>query len=253
MVMLFNVAKDFNFRIGTLQHALEAYKVADGALQFTGGASGFADWWAYKVEVQDAIPGAFPIMHDVGLLVSYNSDSNELARRLNVDAAKAVKYGRNVSPETALKFVTLNPAKQLRIDNKVGTLEVGKDADVVVWSGEPLSTFTKAEATYVDGRCLFSLEQDQKHRETIRKERERLIQKILADGRKKGSDTDKADGDRPEGTRPEGAPGGGRRRRPPQDAQASYEYYMSLFTSGKQPGETPGECGENEVIIDTAE
>ena len=250
MVMLFNVARDFNFKIGTLQHALEAYKVADGALQFTGGASGFADWWAYKVEVQDAIPGAFPIMHDVGLLVSYNSDSNELARRLNVDAAKAVKYGRNITPEQALKFITLNPAKQLRIDSKVGSLEPGKDADLVVWSGEPLSAFSKAEQTYVDGRCLFSLEQDAKHRETIRSERERLIQKILADGKKK-SDGDKPEGDRADGAaRPEGAPaGGGRRRRPPQDANASYDYYMNLFTSGKRPGDTPGECGEDEVIV----
>jgi len=251
MVMLFNVARDFNFRIGTLQHALEAYKVADGALKFTGGASGFADWWAYKVEVQDAIPGAFPIMHDVGLLVSYNSDSNELARRLNVDAAKAVKYGRGVSPETALKFVTLNPAKQLRIDTKVGTLEAGKDADFVVWNDQPLSAFTKAEATYVDGRCLFSLEQDQAHRETIRKERERLIQKILSDGKAK-KDSDKGDADKAgDSPRSDGAPAGGRRRRPPQDADASYEYYMNLFTSGKQPGETPGDCGESEVIVDS--
>lgn len=215
IVMLFNVAKDFNFRIGTMQHALEVYKVADMALQYTGGASGFADWWAYKIEVQDAIPAAFPIMHDVGLLVSYNSDSDELARRLNVDAAKAVKYG-NISPEEALKFVTLNPAKQLRVDDHMGSLEVGKDADLVVWSGDPLSAFSKAEMTYVDGRCLFSLEQDTKNRERIKGERQRLIQKLLSEGasRREG----RGDDARPDGPRPEGGPGGPRgRRRPPNE------------------------------------
>jgi imidazolonepropionase-like amidohydrolase len=237
MVMLCNVAKDFNFRIGTLQHALEAYKVADYALKHTGGASGFADWWAYKVEVQDAIPGAFPIMHDVGLTVSYNSDSNELARRLNVDAAKAVKYSQGISPEQALKFITLNPARQLRIDNRVGSLEVGKDADIAVWSSDPLSAFSKAEMTFVDGRRLFSLEQDQQHRARITAERQRLIQKLLAESRPAAA------------RRPDGAadaapsPDAPRRRRPPQSADENYTYYMSLFTSGRQPNETPGECG----------
>ncbi len=242
MVMLFNVAKDFNFKIGTLQHALEAYKVADIALERTsGGASGFADWWAYKIEVQDAIPGAFPIMHDVGLLVSYNSDSNELARRLNVDAAKAVKYG-SISPEEALKFVTLNPAKQLRVDDHMGSLEVGKDADLVVWSGDPLSAFSMAEATYVDGRCLFSLEQDATHRETIRAERQRLIQKLLTEGgaKREGRGEGRGDQARPnDDTRPEGAP---RRRRPPND-DAAYSYYLDLFTSGREAAEVPGDCG----------
>jgi imidazolonepropionase-like amidohydrolase len=220
ILMLCQVARDFGFKIGTFQHALEGYKVADYIRDTTwGGASGFADWWAYKVEVQDAIPAAFPIMHDVGTNVSFNSDSNELARRLNVDAAKAVKYG-GLTEEEALKFVTLNPAKQLQIDKRVGTIEPGKDADLVIWSGDPLSSLSRCEATYVDGRCLFSLDQDQEHRKRISSERQRLIQKILNEGRPKRDEGDSAEGDAGPRRGP-GGPGGfgGRRRgpRPPQD------------------------------------
>src|ERR1051325_11209759 len=180
ILMLCQVARDFSFKIGTFQHALEGYKVADYIRDTTtGGASGFADWWAYKIEVQDAIPAAFPIMHDVGVTVSFNSDSNELARRLNVDAAKAIKYG-GLTAEEALKFITINPARQLQIDKRVGSIEVGKDADIAVWNGEdPLSSMTMCVATYVDGRQLFSVEQDQEHRKRITSERQRLIQKIL--------------------------------------------------------------------------
>jgi N-acetylglucosamine-6-phosphate deacetylase len=134
------------------------------------------------VEVQDAIPAGFPLMHKVGAVASFNSDSNSLARHLNVEAGKAVKYGREVggvSAEDAWKFVTLNPAKQLRIDNRVGAIKEGFDADIVVWTGDPMSTFSKAERTFVDGRELFSLEQDAKHRATIMAERQRLIAKLL--------------------------------------------------------------------------
>jgi imidazolonepropionase-like amidohydrolase len=221
ILMLCQVARDFGFKIGTFQHALEGYKVADYIRDTTwGGASGFADWWAYKVEVQDAIPAAFPIMHDVGVNVSFNSDSNELARRLNVDAAKAVKYG-GLTEEDALKFVTINPARQLQIDKWVGSIEVGKDADLAIWSGDPLSSLSRCEATYVDGRCLFSLEQDQEHRKRISAERQRLIQKILGEGKPRGEGGDAAEGEAGPRRGP-GGPGpggfGGRRRgqRPPQ-------------------------------------
>lgn len=180
MLMLAVVARDFGFRIGTYQHALEGYKVADYVRDWSGGASGFSDWWNYKVEVQDAIPDAFVIMHEQGAVVSYNSDSNELARRLNTEAAKAVKYG-GVDPHEALKFVTLNPARQLQIDSRVGSVEEGKDADLVLWSANPLSAFARCEATFVDGRPLFSIEADGEHRQRIDTERRRLIQKILAD------------------------------------------------------------------------
>jgi hypothetical protein len=181
ILMLCRVAKDFGFKLGTFQHNLEGYKVANDVRDQSVGASLFSDWWAYKVEVQDAIPYAGPIMHDVGVNVSYNSDSDELARRMNVEAGKVVKYSRGTIPaEEALKFITLNPAIQLGIDHRTGTIESGKDADLAIWSGPPLSSLSRCEATYVDGRCLFSLEQDQQRRLWVHEERARLIQKILA-------------------------------------------------------------------------
>lgn len=180
ILMLTRIARDFRFKIGTFQHILEGYKVADELKEWAIGASAFSDWWNYKVEVQDAIPYAGPIMNEVGVVVSYNSDSDELARRLNVEAGKAVKYGGpTMSPAEAFKFVTINPAKQLKIDAETGSLEVGKVADIVLWSGPPMSPTTRAEVTWVDGRRMFSLERDAELRTHIAAERERLAQKIL--------------------------------------------------------------------------
>ncbi len=221
MLMLALVARDFKFRIGTYQHALEGYKVADAVRDHSGGASGFADWWAYKVEVQDAIPEAFPIMAEQGAVVSYNSDSNEMARRLNLEAAKAVKYS-GVSDEDALKYVTLNPARQLKIDQRVGAIEEGKDADLALWSASPLSVFSRCESTWVDGRRLFSVEQDASLRANVKAERMRLIQKLLVGNKKKDApaadDAKASPSDQP---RPEG--GRRRRGRPPQEADASHD------------------------------
>ncbi|MGQ0628923.1 MAG: amidohydrolase family protein, partial [Phycisphaerales bacterium] len=136
ILMLARIAQEFGFKIGTYQHILEGYKVAEVVRDYSGGGSCFSDWWAYKVEVQDAIPQGGPIMHEQGAVVSFNSDSDEMARRMNVEAAKAVKYSDgSISPAEALKFVTLNPARQLRVEGRVGSLEAGKDADVVIWSG----------------------------------------------------------------------------------------------------------------------
>lgn len=189
ILMLCRVAAEFGFRIGTFQHVLEGYKVADAVRDHSRGGSSFTDWWAYKVEVQDAIPENGAIMHEVGVCVSFNSDSDELARRMNVEAAKAVKYG-GVPREEALKFVTLNPARQLGIESRVGSLEPGKDADFSIWSADPLSTLARCESTWIDGREYFSIAKDRAHRERIRDERRRLVQKILAakeeDGKKGG-------------------------------------------------------------------
>ena len=187
IVALLDLLDKFEITIGTLQHILEGYKVADRMLEHGAMASAFSDWWAYKFEVYDAIPDNGAIMHDVGIVVSFNSDSTELARHLNTEAAKAVKYG-DVSPEEALKFVTLNPAKQLRIQDRVGSIEVGKDADVVVWSGPPLSTFSRCEQTWVDGRPMFSLQEDQKRRERDAKWRSLLIARILNEDSAKRDD-----------------------------------------------------------------
>lgn len=176
--MLIRVADDFGFKIGTLQHILEGYKVAEAIAAHGAGASSFSDWWAYKVEVMDAIPYNGAIMAAAGITVSFNSDSNELARRMNTEASKAVRYG-GVSPVDALKFVTINPARQLRIDHRTGSLEPGKDADFVIWSGDPLSTYTRCEQTWIEGARYFSIEQDQELRRQVARERQRLIQKIL--------------------------------------------------------------------------
>jgi len=195
ILMLARLAGEYGFTIGTFQHVLEGYKVAEVIEQHALGASAFSDWWAYKVEVQDAIPHNGAIMHEVGVVVSFNSDSDELARRMNTEAAKAVKYG-GVDPAEALKFVTINPAIQLGIDDRVGSIEPGKDADLVIWSGDPLSTLSRCEATYIDGREYFSIERDREHRRRITAERQRIIQKILAKGRPDKDTSETSDDDK---------------------------------------------------------
>jgi imidazolonepropionase-like amidohydrolase len=177
--MLVRIADEFGFKIGTFQHVLEGYKVADLIAKHGAGASMFSDWWAYKFEVYDAIPYNGALTHDAGVVVSFNSDSDELARRLNSEAGKAVKYG-GVSEEEAIKFVTINPAKQLHIDAQVGSLEPGKDADFVVWNSSPLSALTVCEQTWIDGRKYFDRDEDRSMNAEVERERSILIQKILA-------------------------------------------------------------------------
>ena len=170
-------------RIGTFQHVLEGYKVADAIAKAGAGASSFSDWWGYKFEVFDAIADNAAILHEQGVLVSINSDSDEHARRLNTEAAKAVKYGR-VAPHEALMFVTANPAKQLGVFAQTGSLTAGKDADVALWSADPLSYDAICTATWVDGRQLFSLARDAECRVRILQERTRLLQRAAAAGAK---------------------------------------------------------------------
>lgn len=163
ILMLMRLAESFGFRVHTFTHILEGYKVAREMAQHGAGGSSFADWWAYKFEVFDAIPESPAIMHEQGVTVSINSDDAEMARRLNQEAAKSVKYG-GVSEEDALKFVTINAAKQMAAEDRIGSLEVGKDADLVVWSGHPLSNTSRVERTYVDGTMMFSIEDDARRR-----------------------------------------------------------------------------------------
>ncbi len=160
IMALMNTCDRYGITIGTLQHILEGYKIADEMAKRGVMGSSFSDWWAYKFEVYDAIPYAGALMHQAGVVVSFNSDDQEMGRRLNQEAAKAVKFG-GVEPEEALKFVTLNPARQLRIDAYVGSLEAEKDADLVVWSDPPLSIYARCEQTWVDGRRYFDIEEDQ--------------------------------------------------------------------------------------------
>lgn len=181
VLALLRLLEEYNIQVGTLQHILEGYKVAEQLAKHGAMASAFSDWWAYKFEVQDATPWAGALMHQQGVVVSFNSDDGELARHLNQEAAKAVRYG-GVPREEALKFVTLNPARQLRVDHLVGSLEPGKHADFVIWNGDPLSNFTRCEQTWIDGSRWFHRGEDEQLRETARQQRNTLIQKVLKSG-----------------------------------------------------------------------
>jgi N-acetylglucosamine-6-phosphate deacetylase len=268
ILMLCRVAGDFGFKIGTFQHVLEGYKVAEAIREHALGGSAFSDWWAYKQEVIDAIPYAGAIMHEVGVTVSFNSDDNELARRMNTEAAKAVKYG-GVDRAEALKFVTLNPAIQLGIEDHVGSLEVGKDADFVVWSGDPLSTLSRCERTFIDGREYFSIERDAELRAIAKSERNRLMQKVLTEGDKKKRPPGDKEPDKPgEGEDAPGRPGldaafvadmrsGGRMLIIPPDAEGDLAalraddqakrleiYFNWMILNGMDPNiSRPGDCG----------
>ncbi|UZO80871.1 amidohydrolase family protein [Aquimarina sp. ERC-38] len=181
--MLMKVADQFGFTVNTFTHILEGYKVADKMAKHGAGGSTFSDWWAYKYEVNDAIPYNAAMMHNQGVTVAINSDDAEMSRRLNQEAAKSVKYG-NMSEEDALKFVTLNPAKLLHIDDRVGSLKVGKDADIVLWTTHPLSIYTKAEKTIIDGTVYFDLEKDKRLRQQMTKEKNKLSAMMLKEKNK---------------------------------------------------------------------
>ena len=184
ILMLMRLTESQGIHVQTFQHVLEGYKIADEMAAHGAGGSTFSDWWAYKYEVIDAIPYNGYLMWDRGVTVSYNSDSDELARRLNTEAAKAIKYG-GVPPEEALKFVTLNPAKQLKIDDRVGSLEVGKDADFSIWNGSPLSPYSLCEQTWIEGRKYFDRGADLAGRDALAKERAQLIERAKK-GKKEG-------------------------------------------------------------------
>jgi imidazolonepropionase-like amidohydrolase len=231
ILMLCRVAEDYGFTIGTFQHGLEVYKVAEAVREVALGASIFSDWWMYKVEVIDAIPFAGPLQTEVGVVTSFNSDSDELARRMNLEAAKARRYARTdaegepvISEVEALKFVTLNPAIQIGVADRVGSIEVGKDADLVIWTAHPLSTRAVASHTFVDGREHFSVEQDRAHRARIASERQRIIQKILGT---------------PDKPRDKAKPGP---ESPEDEILASY--YREMIAQGRHPEHAePGDCG----------
>ncbi len=185
--MLMKVAEQFGFRVNTFTHILEGYKVADKMAEHGVGGSTFSDWWAYKYEVNDAIPYNAAIMHSQGVTVAINSDDAEMSRRLNQEAAKTVKYG-GMTEEEAWKMVTINPAKLLHIDQRVGSIAPGKDADLVLWNAHPLSVYAKSEKTMIEGVTYFDIETDKAQRAAIEKERNTLIQMMIAD-KKKGAPT----------------------------------------------------------------
>lgn len=180
ILALLRTCEDYGITIGTLQHILEGYKVADDIARHGAGASSFSDWWAYKVEVMDAIPWNGEIMHSQGVVVSFNSDDSELATRMNDEAAKAVRYG-GLEPNEALKFVTLNPAIQLRVDDRTGSLKVGKDADFAVWNRDPLDSYSLCLETWIDGAKYFDRTQDTVMAARDAADRTRLVELVLLD------------------------------------------------------------------------
>ena len=176
ILMLLRVADEFGFKIRTLQHVLEGYKVAKEIAAHGAGASTFSDWWSYKMEAFDAIPYNAAIMQKKGVTVSINSDDAELMRHLNSEAGKAMKYG-GLSETEALALVTLNPAKQLGIDNRVGSIEVGKDADLVIYDKFPLSDYAKVQKVLIDGTVYFDRDNEVSSRPGKKSEKQKLIDK----------------------------------------------------------------------------
>ncbi|MDQ3417789.1 MAG: amidohydrolase family protein [Acidobacteriota bacterium] len=173
ILMMLRLAEEMGFKIATLQHVLEGYKVAKEIAAHGAGASTFSDWWGYKIEADDAIPHNAAIMVRKGVLVSINSDSAEHARRLTMEAAKSVRWG-GLSEDEALALVTINPAKQLRIDSRVGSLDVGKDADITVWTQHPLSSYTTADRVYIDGKQYYDRKMDETRLTEVMKQKEAL-------------------------------------------------------------------------------
>ncbi len=193
--MLMHVADSMGFTVNTFTHILEGYKVADKMKKHGAGGSTFSDWWAYKFEVNDAIPYNGAIMHKQGVVTAFNSDDAEMGRRLNQEAAKAVKYG-GVSEEEAWKFVTLNPAKLLHLDNRMGSIKIGKDADVVLWSDNPLSIYATVEKTIIDGKVYFDIETEAAKQKANATEKARIVEKMIV-AKKGGAKTQKATSKKP--------------------------------------------------------
>jgi imidazolonepropionase-like amidohydrolase len=207
ILMLLRVAKEFGFKVRTFQHVLEGYKVADEIAAAGAGGSTFSDWWAYKMEAFDAIPYNAALMTDRGVVVSINSDDAEEATHLNQEAAKSMKFG-GLSANDALKLVTLNPAIQLGIDNRVGSIDVGKDADLVIYNHDPLSVYAVPQKTLIDGQVYFDRARDIAQRGEIEKEKQALIEKEkkASEAEKKASEAEKKADERPS-EKSEGKPG----------------------------------------------
>ena len=180
ILMLLNLSDELGFKIRELQHILEGYKVSKEIAAHGVGGGTFIDWWGYKAEAYDAIPYNVAMMERAGIVTSVNSDSDELARRLNLDAAKAIKYG-GLSEEEALKLCTINPATQLRLDKRIGSIDVGKDADLVIFNGHPFSTYSRVDTTFIEGQVVFDRERDLQARKDRAKEKADRLKKEADD------------------------------------------------------------------------
>lgn len=226
---LLRLVERYGVRVATFQHVLEGYKIADEMVRHGVGGSTFADWWAYKFEAYDAIPQNAALMHERGVLTSVNSDDEVLARRMNIEAAKSVRYG--MSRQEALALVTINPARQLGIGDRTGSLEKGKDADVLIWNGDPLSIYSRVDYTLVEGRIVFSREVDRAHRDKVAQTRAALVEAVKAAAKKEekakektgeeaGKEEDSEQKAEPEGTEPS-EPGTESSREPDEETAAA--------------------------------
>ncbi len=178
MLMIMRLAEDFGIHVWSFIHVLEGYKVADELVAHGATATTFSDWWAYKFEVYDAIPYGAAIMFRHGVNTTVNSDDNDLARRLNTEAAKSIEYG-GLTPEEAIKLVTINSAIQLKAEDRIGSIKVGKDADFVIWNDFPLSIYASPDQTWIDGKLYFDRLRDLALRKSLQEEKSALVQKAL--------------------------------------------------------------------------
>jgi len=176
ILMIMRLGKEFGFRINALIHVLEGYKVAKEIVEYNAGATTFSDWWAYKMEAADAIPYNAALMLRKGVLVALNSDSPELMRHLNQEAAKAIKYG-GVTEDEALAMITINPAKQIDLDRRIGSIEPGKDADLVIYDKHPLSNYAKVQKVLIDGEVYFDRDRDLSRRAEQETHKKVLVEK----------------------------------------------------------------------------
>lgn len=219
ILMLLRLAEEFDFTLTTFTHILEGYKVATEMAEHGAGASTFADWWGFKFEVYDAIPYNACLMAQKGVLTSVNSDSNDLQRRLNTEAAKSVRYC-GMSEEEAIKMVTLNPAKQLKIDDQVGSIKAGKHADFVVWNDHPLSAYARPDQTWINARKYFDREADLAMRRAVNNEKQRLVQKVLDAGE----------------SAKEGAENGYKKPQPSWHCDDQHDVWLNEFTAHSHGG-----------------
>jgi len=213
ILMLIRVANEFGFKVRTFQHVLEGYKIADEIAASGAGGSTFSDWWAYKMEAFDAIPYNAALMADRGVIVSVNSDDAQEARQLNQEAAKSMKNG-GLSANDALKLITLNPAIQLGIDARAGSIDVGKDADLAIYNRDPLSVYAVVQKTLIDGQVYFDRQRDIAERATLAAEKQTLLdkEKKAAEAKKDEEKSEK----KPE-TKPD------KKKKPSQDGGGAFE------------------------------